>query len=464
MLFLFREMVKIKRLFMLVILILTGGVAYCHGFDKNETEAIMATETGETYADKEASAGAVGSAVQMEAYEEADLEVVDFDETFAPATNTSPPVLSKPTKDAAPAAQATEPATAAQAEPVKDIALAAKAEPAQATTPAAKSTAPAQTGTPAAKDTAPAKAATPAAKAEPAQAATPAAQCTAPTKAATPAPKAEPAKAATPAAKESPPSPPPAGEVHPVEKGNTPPELSGAAPDIVNILARGTLRVGMCPVDQAPFHVKTADGKYEGFDVDLADGLAKALQVKLVIVEVPDWDQTITYLLDGKIDIILSNLTSTPERATKIFCSAPYAKIRQCMLLNRVLVARAGGKGCMSLREIFSKYENRKLLVQEGTSYVTSALSMFPNSEVSATPSWKKIIEGILSKEFMGTISDEIEIKQQLASVQTMELYPVILKDRYDLMVVGVSRCAPQLLHFVNNYIETNNVECKLDN
>jgi ABC-type amino acid transport substrate-binding protein len=242
-----------------------------------------------------------------------------------------------------------------------------------------------------------------------------------------------------------------------------PPELLDAAPDIMEILHRAKLRVGICPIDQFPFHIKAEDGTLSGFDIDLARGIANALQVQLEIVEVPDWEQTITYLLERKIDLIISNLTATPERASKIFCSTPYAKIRQCMLLNRVLLARAASKDLRSLRQIFSEYENRSLLVQEGTSYVSFASTIFPKAHVIATPHWEDIMSRILSKEILGTVSDELEIKQQIQKVQAMELFPVVIKKKFDQIVVGVSRDSPQLLHFVNNYISTNNIECSIE-
>jgi ABC-type amino acid transport substrate-binding protein len=249
----------------------------------------------------------------------------------------------------------------------------------------------------------------------------------------------------------------------PVSGTDVAPEVVTAAPDIAAIMKRGELLVGICPIDQPPFHVKGKDGKITGFDVDLAKGIAAALKVTLKLVEVPDWEQTIVYLLEGKIDLIISNLTATPERASKILCSIPYARIRQCILLNRVLVARAAGKNCLTLRQIFSNFENRSILAQEGTSYVSMASTLFPKAKVLATPQWKDIISRILAKEVIGTISDEVEIKEQLKSVQTMELLPLVLKKKFDRIVVGVSRWAPQLLHFVNNYIETYNVECVLE-
>jgi ABC-type amino acid transport substrate-binding protein len=235
------------------------------------------------------------------------------------------------------------------------------------------------------------------------------------------------------------------------------------APDIAMILQNGVLRVGMCTIDQPPFHVKNADGSFSGFDVNFAQNLASALKVRLIIVEASDWDHTVESLYKGETDLIVSNLTSTPDRATKICFSIPYAKIRQCMLLNRVLLARAGGHGLLTLRQVLSQSTNRRLVIQEGTAYVTSVSTTFPDAEIQTTKFWEDIMKQILSKESIGTISDELEIKQQLRRVHTMELLSVILKDKFDRIVVGVPRNSTQLLHFVNTFIETNGVSCSVE-
>lgn len=240
-------------------------------------------------------------------------------------------------------------------------------------------------------------------------------------------------------------------------------KFNRSSPEILSILKRGVLRVGMCTIDQPPFHVMGRNGEFVGFDVDLSRELAEALGVKVVFVEAPDWEKTIDLMLDKKIDIILSNLTLLPERASKIYCSRPYAKIRQCMLINRVLLTRAGVKGLITLREIFTEYENRNLLIQEGTAYATSATSMFPKAHVEVIQSWEEIMKKILTREVFGTISDEIEIKKRMRAMQTMELMPVILKGKYDLMVIGVSGDSPHLLHFINSYLESNNIECNVE-
>ncbi|RPI32892.1 MAG: ABC transporter substrate-binding protein, partial [Hyphomicrobiaceae bacterium] len=64
--------------------------------------------------------------------------------------------------------------------------------------------------------------------------------------------------------------------------------------------------------------------KPEGFDIDLAEMVAKALGVKIELQQVTAANR-IPYLLTDKVDIVISVMGLTPERAKQIMFTAPYA-------------------------------------------------------------------------------------------------------------------------------------------
>ena len=64
--------------------------------------------------------------------------------------------------------------------------------------------------------------------------------------------------------------------------------------------------------------------KPEGFDIDLAEMVAKALGVKVELQQVTGANR-IPYLLTDKVDIVISVMGLTPERAKQIMFTAPYA-------------------------------------------------------------------------------------------------------------------------------------------
>ena len=93
------------------------------------------------------------------------------------------------------------------------------------------------------------------------------------------------------------------------------------------------LRVGM-ELSYPPFEMADAKGQPEGVSVDLARAMAEALGRKLEILNVP-FDGLIPSLKTGKIDLILSSMTATPERAKAIDFSEPYLSTGLCLLAGK---------------------------------------------------------------------------------------------------------------------------------
>lgn len=83
-----------------------------------------------------------------------------------------------------------------------------------------------------------------------------------------------------------------------------------------------TLRVGM-ECTYAPFNYKTADGDLAGYDVDVANGVAKIIGAEFEYV-CQEWDGMIPALLANKFDLIIASMSITEKRMEKIDFSGPY--------------------------------------------------------------------------------------------------------------------------------------------
>lgn len=83
-----------------------------------------------------------------------------------------------------------------------------------------------------------------------------------------------------------------------------------------------TLRVGM-ECTYAPFNYRTADGELDGYDVDVAKGVAGIIGANLEFV-CQKWDGMIPALLANKFDLIIASMSITEERLEKIDFTQPY--------------------------------------------------------------------------------------------------------------------------------------------
>lgn len=91
------------------------------------------------------------------------------------------------------------------------------------------------------------------------------------------------------------------------------------------ILGRGVLRVGTTG-DYRPFTtLDKASGEYSGFDVEMAQALAKALGVSVVFAPVT-WSGLAKRLEEGGFDIAMGGVSITLDRQKIGFFSEPYLR------------------------------------------------------------------------------------------------------------------------------------------
>ena len=99
---------------------------------------------------------------------------------------------------------------------------------------------------------------------------------------------------------------------------------SGQANNILDkIVSSGTIKIAV-PEDTPLFGSLGADGKSEGYDIDVANMIAKDLGVTAELVPVSSQNR-IPYLTSGKVDLVISSMGIKPERALVINFSNPYA-------------------------------------------------------------------------------------------------------------------------------------------
>ncbi len=95
-----------------------------------------------------------------------------------------------------------------------------------------------------------------------------------------------------------------------------------AGPVLDNILKKGQLTVGLTG-GQPPLNAKNKAGKIIGMDVALAELIAKNMGVKLKLATMP-FAKLLPALQAGKVDMVISGMTITPERNLKVAFVGPY--------------------------------------------------------------------------------------------------------------------------------------------
>ena len=95
-----------------------------------------------------------------------------------------------------------------------------------------------------------------------------------------------------------------------------------ASPVLARIVKSGQLRVGMSG-NQIPLNMTSKSGEIIGLEPDLAHLLAGAMGVEAKLVIKP-FGELLPALKAGKIDLVMSGMTITPERNLQVAFVGPY--------------------------------------------------------------------------------------------------------------------------------------------
>ena len=103
-----------------------------------------------------------------------------------------------------------------------------------------------------------------------------------------------------------------------------------AASDLAYVQDKGTLIVGC--TDFAPMDYQE-DGKWIGFDADMAKAFAESLGVECQLVEI-NWDTKISELDSKSIDVVWNGMTLTDEVEKSMACSNAYCNNAQVVVVK----------------------------------------------------------------------------------------------------------------------------------
>jgi polar amino acid transport system substrate-binding protein len=192
------------------------------------------------------------------------------------------------------------------------------------------------------------------------------------TKTAEPAPAPAPAEpmAATPAPAPAEPAPAPA----PAEPAAAP---APAAPADPAKPSSASLKIGTEGA-YPPFNNLTADGKLEGFDIDIANALCAEMKVTCEFVT-QDWDGIIPALEAGKFDAIIASMSITDERKQKVDFTHKYYQTPGAVVTAKTSDIKGVSKEDLAGKTIGVATATTHLNYAEKT-YTDSTLKAYPTS------------------------------------------------------------------------------------
>lgn len=212
------------------------------------------------------------------------------------------------------------------------------------------------------------------------------------------------------------------------------------------IKERGELRVGLS-ADYAPMEFEhTVNGKteYAGVDIDLAKKIAKDNNLKLKIVNM-SFDSLLGALKTGKIDIIISGMTSTPERKKQVDFSDSYMMTKNIMLVKKDKVNE--------YRDI-KDFNNKKVGAQKGTEQEKIAQTEIENASITSLSRLPDVILALKSGKVEGAVVEKPVAEAYLKQNPKLGISNVKFNEEEKDTVIAVPKDSPKLLSQINKTIK----------
>ncbi|NOX33591.1 MAG: transporter substrate-binding domain-containing protein [Deltaproteobacteria bacterium] len=213
---------------------------------------------------------------------------------------------------------------------------------------------------------------------------------------------------------------------------------------IETILQSKQLRVGF-ESGYMPFEMTNKNGKFMGFDIDLAKALAKSMGVKFVPVNTA-WDGIIPALVTDKFDIIIGGMTITQSRNLQINFSTPYIIVGQAVLLNKKYEGKI--KSYKDLND--PKYT---IVSRLGTTGEQAAKRMIPKANYKAFESEVEASMEVIQGNADAMIYDLPFIEKAQAQNGAGKTIALDKPFTYEPLAMAIRKGDPDFMNFLNNFL-----------
>nr|WP_243721462.1 ABC transporter substrate-binding protein/permease [Macrococcus bovicus] len=209
---------------------------------------------------------------------------------------------------------------------------------------------------------------------------------------------------------------------------------------------RGELRVGLA-ANAAPFEFeRNVNGKneYAGIDISLIEKIGKDHGLKIKIVNMT-FDSLLGALKTGKIDVIVSGMTPTPERQKKVDFSDNYLFVDQ-----KVIVKKKDKDQYTS----FADFKGKTIAVQKQTAQEEIAQKEIPDASLNALTRTPDIIMAVQTGKAEAAVIDSVIGDAYLTKNKDLTYADLTFDDGKKETAVAVPKGNPKLLAAINASIK----------
>lgn len=216
------------------------------------------------------------------------------------------------------------------------------------------------------------------------------------------------------------------------------------APVLSRITKSHELRVGMSG-DQPPLNMKSKSGEIIGFEPDVAMLLASSMQVELKIVVKPFAD-LLKALSSGEVDIVMSNVTITPERNLQVAFVGPYFVSGKSILTKSQTLAKIDDATPINSPDV-------KLSALAGSTSQKFVELLVPKAKLVTTADTTGAIDLVLQGKVDAMVADYPTCLFAVARYSDQGLTTLLSPLTIEPIGIAVPPDDPLLLNLLENYL-----------
>ncbi len=219
------------------------------------------------------------------------------------------------------------------------------------------------------------------------------------------------------------------------------------------ILQKKTLVVGTSG-NMPPLNMINKEGQVFGYEADMAQMIANAMGVNLSYATMPFAD-LLPALEAGKIDIILSGMTITPERNLKVAFVGPYFQSGKAFLTKIGRIANARDP-----REINSP--NTTIAALNGSTSQYFVEEVIPKAKLIKTKDYDEAVNLVLQDKADAMVADYPICVISVFRFPDKGLLTVITPFTYEPIGIAMPR-DPALMNWMENFLSILDGTGRLD-
>lgn len=221
-------------------------------------------------------------------------------------------------------------------------------------------------------------------------------------------------------------------------------DATRVAPVLDRILAKKELVVGTA-ADMPPLNMTLKDGKIVGMEMDIATQMASSIEVKLTLKPMR-FSDLLPALEAGQIDLILSGMTMTPLRNTKVAFAGPYFGSGKSVLIKQENVASLQSTQMMNNADV-------TLATLKGSTSQTFVERVAPKAKLVLTDDYDQAVAMVLDGKVRAMVADYTICNVSVLRYRDKGLTTLKSPLNYEPIGIALPPNDPLLLNWAQNFV-----------